>query len=428
MGHGHPSGQASDAAHDDVRSVRECRCKAVKCGEGEGRFGGKAKTGLFVLLGNELLRRDRRPVSRPKAASDTRGKPGSHMSSPVRVFVLTRDVHKEGKWVTSLVRALEERLLAVQGTVQVVSVEHTQSDDELLPACRVPQCDLLINRVSDAAPPATVKKTTAILRIFELHGIPVINGARCFAIGNNKVLHHQVLSRAGCDVPRSRIISNLEGDAGRFREAIRSAASALLDEGCRWPLIVKPNSGGFGEGVVPFASFDELLQWADDESSQAHRSSDSVTVLQEFLAPQDNAVYRVWFVRGKITAAVTVAHASYDAAALQGGCVGACSIQNRPGQPVFTAWDPPADTQSLVLRAAEIAEADCGSVELLYEVQSGRAIYFDLNMVSTLPERDQSNPVLDPARLWGTGWDFYRQLADHILARLPVERRPPHRC
>ena len=117
------------------------------------------------------------------------------MSAALRVSVLTRDAHRGGAWMTSLVRALQERLSTVEGAVvQVCSIEHADIDRALLPSRGAPQCDLLVNRVSDAAPPATAKKAATILRACELHGIPVINGALCFGVGNNKMLHHQVLS------------------------------------------------------------------------------------------------------------------------------------------------------------------------------------------------------------------------------------------
>ena len=74
--------------------------------------------------------------------------------------------------------------------------------------------------------------------------------------------------------------------------------------------------------------------------------------------------------------------------------------------------------------AAEIAQADCGSVELLYDSNTGCPYYFDLNMVTTLPEPTSPNPVLDPENLWGEKWDFYGELADYILARLPASVYP----
>jgi len=82
----------------------------------------------------------------------------------------------------------------------------------LLSPSGAPKCDLLINRVSDAAPPSTVKKTAAILASCELHGLPVINGQRSFTIGTSKWLHHQVLEKAGCKVPLSATVSMLDSD------------------------------------------------------------------------------------------------------------------------------------------------------------------------------------------------------------------------
>jgi hypothetical protein len=45
-------------------------------------------------------------------------------------------------------------------------------------------------------------------------------------------------------------------------------------------------------------------------------------------------------------------------------------------------------------------------------------------MVTTLPEPWSPNPVLDPENLWGEKWDFYGELADYILARLPAAVYP----
>lgn len=74
-----------------------------------------------------------------------------------------------------------------------MSVDDDQYDAVLLPSQGAPKIDVLINRVSDAAPPATVKKTMAILALLDLYKILVINGQKCFIIGTSKWLHHQVL-------------------------------------------------------------------------------------------------------------------------------------------------------------------------------------------------------------------------------------------
>jgi glutathione synthase/RimK-type ligase-like ATP-grasp enzyme len=343
------------------------------------------------------------------------------MTTPLRVSVLTREAHKDGTWVTSLVKAIKLKL--PRALVEIVSVERAdQCDVVLLPPSGKPQCDLLVNRVSDAAPPATVKKTAAILALFELHGLPVINGHKCFSVGTSKWLHHQVLESAGCSVPRSVAISRLDGDTERFRCALRSATCDLMGLGCKWPLLLKPNSGGFGEGIASISSVEELEQWADKESVDGSTETDGISVLQECLTPRENKFYRVWFVGGKICAAVAVVRPTgvAEGALFTGGCVGSCSLKERLAAPVFTTWDPPAEVQERVLKAAEIAAADCGSIELLYDSHTGRAFYFDMNMVTTLPEPDESpNPVRDPENLWGSGYDFYSELADYIIVRLP---------
>ena len=322
----------------------------------------------------------------------------------------------------------------VEVEVRVVSVERAdECDAALLPSSGRPHCDLLINRVSDASPPATVKKTSAILALFGLHSVPVINGSRAFAIGTSKWLHHQVLEAAGCDVPRSAAVSRLDGDAMLFREAVAEAARNLLEDGRAWPLLWKPKGGGFGEGISAVASMEELCLRVDEECSLSDGSSappssaaDGVVVIQEFLAPRDGAIYRVWFVRGRILAAVSVVRPPMT---FRGGCAGggvsACSPPGgrrsaaHAAAVVATAWDPPADVREGVLRAAEISGADCGSVELLYDTAAGQAYYFDLNMLSTLPDADRTR---DPENLWRDGRDFYGELADCILERLPAAR------
>jgi hypothetical protein len=378
---------------------------------------------------------------------DGRMRPPPPPRPTLRVIVLTREAHRAGSWVTDLVRALRSRLsssspssssssssasasAAAVVEVGVVSVERSDECDALLlPPSGRPHCDLLVNRVSDASPPATVKKTSAILALFDLHSVPVINGSRAFAIGTSKWLHHQVLEAAGCDVPRSAAVSRLDGgDAVRFREAVAVAARNLLGGGCAWPLLWKPNGGGFGEGISAAASMEELRLRADAECSPSFSAADDgVVVIQECLAPRDGAIYRVWFARGRILAAVSVVR---PPATFRGGCAGggSSSCPHPPGEyrrsavpapaaVVATAWDPPADVRERVLRAAEISGADCGSLELLYDTAAGgRAYYFDLNMLSTLPNADRTR---DPENLWRDGRDFYAELADCILERLP---------
>jgi hypothetical protein len=67
-------------------------------------------------------------------------------------------------------------------------------------------------------------------------------------------------------VPPSVVVSDLTDDAEYRSKAFTAAAKTILSAGCTWPLLAKPNAGGFGAGVVRFSNFDELIQWAKTPS------------------------------------------------------------------------------------------------------------------------------------------------------------------
>ena len=79
------------------------------------------------------------------------------------------------------------------------------------------------------------------------------------------------------------------------------------------------------------SSFEQLTQWANQECLYESTASDGVTVIQEQLTPKNNQIHRVWFVRDRITAAVTVVRPilAPEGNLFNGGCVGACSVNNR---------------------------------------------------------------------------------------------------
>lgn len=60
------------------------------------------------------------------------------------------------------------------------------------------------------------------------------------------------------------------------------------------------------------------------------------------------------------------------------------------------------------------AQADLGSVELLYPSSVGQPLYFDVNMLSTLPNPAE---VDDPHGLWPTGFDPWKEQADFITQK-----------
>lgn len=263
------------------------------------------------------------------------------------IVLLTRDEHAQGKWLVDLAEAIT----AAGPKVAIVRL----SELNRLPACRC-----LVNRVSDAAPPADVKIAFTALRTAELRGVPVVNGTASFALATSKLLHYELFAAAGLATPPYCVVRR-GADVG----------AAAANAGLEFPLLLKPNSGGFGKGIVRLETSASIGETAAADMDGAF-GEDGVAVLQEYAAPDAGKTYRVWFhSKGEVHCAVSVEPQddSYNA------CV--CSVPNQP-------WDVPADVAAATRNAAKIAGAECGSVELLYH--AGRPMYFDFNLLSTLPD------------------------------------------
>lgn len=329
--------------------------------------------------------------------------------------------------------------------------------------------------MSDAAQPALAKACLAVLNSCEIWGVPVFNGPRCYSIGCNKLLHHHVFARAGLDSPRS-VPVRLGGrrrDADEALRKARSAARLLEGRGCNWPFLLKPNSGGFGEGIEVFADLSELERYFGARNANMEVSSpdgDGVALLQEYIRPVDGRIYRVWFLNGDVQCAVwrlidsdkvIDGRMHQGTQQLRGGCTGNnCSLGSKrkderedagdasrnsqkelvagyAGQsgarrvksdvriPVkqadagfhrpFSAWEITKDVISDFERVQQIIGKDChaGSIEFLIN-DSERNVYFDLNMLSTLP-LIESGGVDNADNIWGIGVDPWDELASAIL-------------
>jgi len=295
------------------------------------------------------------------------------------VGILTLQKHRSGIWVSELL----QRLSSIAINVELVNIETAIYDPLQLP------WKIVVNRVSDAAPPAAVKATLAVLEAARLQGIPVVNGTSCFSIGCNKISHHAVLASVGLAVPKSRVCRSPA-------DAIES--SALL----RFPLLWKPNSGGFGAGIVSLPTAERLAELVQHE--KLLMPEDGMALLQEQVEPRDGLTYRVWVLAGKVQCAVQVVPGD-----LGEGSAGSCMCSAVGPQ----SWKVPSKIAEGVEAVMRACGADCGSVELLFADDTAKygeePLYFDVNMLSTLPSGDV------------VGGDPWQALADFVVSRLPPQ-------
>lgn len=373
------------------------------------------------------------------------------------VVILTLEKHKQGVWITRLVEELTRRFEndksfingtrtssrasvarsgegsdAHQGKLQVKVVTVESLDVEQFSLSSPPAWAGLVNRVSDAASPNLVKWTLAILQTAELWGIPIFNGARSYAICCNKIMHHQVFGRAGLMTPRS-VSVNLFG-CSDLREKILAAANLLKNKmGCNGPLLIKPNSAGFGSGIHFLRDEEELQKFAngmclekDDADTQNYPSADGIVLLSEYIRPVDECIYRVWFLDGKVQCAIRRRLLDCDnnpANDFIAGCAGgkSCSLsymkKKRNADATMLSWEVPEEVARDISKILEVLGDEChaGSVEFLCNSDLSR-VYFDLNLLSTLPLNDGS--ISNEGNVWDHNFNHWSELADAVAKRV----------
>eukprot|EP00977_Amphora_coffeiformis_P015936 scaffold4803_cov144-Amphora_coffeaeformis.AAC.2 len=326
-----------------------------------------------------------------------------------KLVLLTLNKHKEGIWITNLVQALRD---VGQEGIQTIAIEEffgaAPSVGALFQGTRA-----LINRVSDAADPIAFKITLSVLTAASKCGIPVFNGPEAYALCANKYCHHLVFEMAGVQTPPSHIINC--SNPVDYQECIQKAGGS--NSTLQYPLLIKPNSGGFGAGIL------RLDSETDSVTEDQLQTPDGIRLIQNFIAPSDNHIYRVWFLNNQVQCSVKrrVNDTSDD---ITSGCAG--GVCQRPTKNTesssfpFTACAIPAVIQQDVKRIlAQIPDAHAGSIEYLFDAKQ-RPVYFDLNLLSTLPIIDK---VERADEIWAQGYDPWSELARGVLQVCHIERR-----
>jgi hypothetical protein len=329
----------------------------------------------------------------------------SNVESKKMLVILTLKQHEDGIWIRRLVQALKQQhddtASASSGgcDVQVKALEEWLAKGWLVSSAALFQHDNLIgivNRVSDAAPPALFKACCAIFGAAQSLGIPIVNGPTTYALCANKWCQHVLFQQAKLSSPRTMAYWNSnEQEEAAVQPHRASEESEYGSDG----FLIKPNAGGFGAGITRVSKVPASLPFFED----------SITLVQHYIPPRNGKVYRVWFLCGKVQCAVerTIDEASNNE--FTGACAGGtCSIV-RPSK--FLAWTVPVDVrieiESQLLPL--LVDAHCGSVEFLYaQEEAGERLYFDLNLLSTLP---LNTTVSDPNQVWPEDYDPWQELA-----------------
>ena len=264
---------------------------------------------------------------------------------------------------------------------------------------------LVVNRVSaypsTASAPQVVLYVKQYLAYLEGIGTRVINGWRSYEVGTSKALQMQIFNRLGLHTPNSRVIHHAD-------QAVDAA------EHLQFPVLLKPNVGGSGAGIDLFRTRKELADAV--EAGNIDLGIDGVALVQEYLTPQDDCIYRVEVLDDAFLYAIRlpIVGESFNYCPAD-GCnidrfdhcpVGASSgeASDRKGSEI-QSYDPDPEVIEMVRRAVAAASAEIGGVEYLISAADGRRYFYDINPLS--------NFVADAERV--VGFDPLPRFVDYLL-------------
>lgn len=168
---------------------------------------------------------------------------------------------------------------------------------------------------------AAKEHSRAVLTWAAAHGRRVVNGRSALEAEVSKVVQLATLRKHGVDTPRTRVVigtQHLLAAATEFAEQISG------------PFVTKHNQGGKGLGVQRFESAAELE--AVLAAGEYPEPVDSVTLLQEYVAPADGTITRVEIVNREVIYAIRAdtVHGGFQLCPAD-----ACAIDPATGRPIL---------------------------------------------------------------------------------------------
>jgi len=241
--------------------------------------------------------------------------------------------------------------------------------------------------------------TVSYLEHLERLGVRVINGSRGFHNEISKASQLSLLQSLGLPYPRARVINHAD-------EAPAAA------HGLRLPVIVKPNVGGSGKGIVRFDTAESLANAV--KNSQFSLGLDNTALVQEFIPARGKHITRVEVVGGKYLYGINV-HITgetfdlcpADICKTTGGVelnLATCAVEAPKAGLRVEGYTPPLQTIDDVERIMQTAGIDVGGIEYVIDDRDGKQYYYDINALS--------NFVSDGPRV--IGFDPFVKLVDYL--------------
>jgi glutathione synthase/RimK-type ligase-like ATP-grasp enzyme len=233
-------------------------------------------------------------------------------------------------------------------------------------------------------------------------GVRVVNGSEAWRTEISKAYQLTLLERLGLPYPKARVIHH-------------SSQAPEAAEGLRFPVVVKPNIGGSGAGIVRFDTAESLERAA---AKGLELGIDQTALVQEYVTPADGRIVRVEVLDGKFLYAIRI-YTTGDTFNLCPADVcqdvdgaelarAACPVDAPKNNLRVEAYTPPDDIIEAVERIMKASGIEIGGVEYMVDARDGRPYFYDVNALS--------NFVADAPRV--LGFDPFARLADWLQAEL----------
>lgn len=262
---------------------------------------------------------------------------------------------------------------------------------------------LVFNRMSPSAwtrgNAHSVFYTINYLAHLEKTGTRVVNGSHAFRVETSKALQLSMLQSLGLPYPRSAVINH----------PTEAPAAA---RGMRFPVVIKPNIGGSGVGIVRFDT-PEQLEGAARNGSIA-LGLDSTGIVQEFIPARGGYITRVETLGYEYLYGIRV-HTSGETFDLcpmdicktsDGAELATTCVAEGPKSGLrVEGYTPPPEVVTAVERIFSEARIEVGGAEYIIDDRDGRLYYYDVNALS--------NFVSDGPRV--VGFDPFTRLVDYLV-------------
>jgi hypothetical protein len=218
--------------------------------------------------------------------------------------------------------------------------------------------------------------TRDYLAHLERTGTRIINGCKAFSVEISKAAQLALLHSLGLATPRSRIVN-----------CAIQAVSAAQEIG--FPVIIKPNIGGRGAGIMRFDSAPALERAA--AAGEIHFGIDSTALVQEFLPIRGGHITRVETLGGKFLYAIKVFTSGENfnlcpaeiCRTEDGGSANITGLVDGPKAGLKVEGDaPPQEIIDAVEKIVGAAQIEAGSVEYIVDDRDGGIVYYDINALS----------------------------------------------